>query len=146
MSRSREELLDEIEDLKDQIHDLTLDLRDSRTEILSLQCGVEVANAETARLSTLLERVDVETEQEKKDHEAHISKLMIEMDSRLEECIKIHDHYKRMRLDYKRMLSMWESVSQGNYHFFERTNEGIEFLRWVEDKIRRTVDSGEFKS
>lgn len=146
MSRSREELLDEIEDLKDQIHDLTLDLRDSRTEILSLQCGVEVANAETARLSALLERVDVETEQEKKDHEAHISKLMIEIDSRLEECIKIHDHYKIMRLDYKRILSMWETVRQGNYHFFERTNEGIEFLRWVEDKIRRMVHSGEFKS
>lgn len=134
MSRSREDLLDEIEDLKDHIHDLTLDLKSQNLTIQELerqnkQLSSEVSSLthENARLISLAETLETEVDREtlnteKVQHSLEDMKLLS----------------KNKSVAYSKMLCMWETVRMGNYEYFE-TREGRDFLIWVESEMRGEI-------
>lgn len=134
MSRSREDLLDEIEDLKDHIHDLTLDLKSQtlKTQELeqqnkSLSSEVFGLTHENTRLTSLVEKLEMEVDKEtlnteKVQHSLEDTKLL----------------FKNKSVAYSKMLCMWETVRMGNYEYFE-TREGRDFLIWVESEMRGEI-------
>jgi chromosome segregation ATPase len=115
MSRSREDLLDEIEDLKDHIHDLNLDLKSEHLKIQELerqnkQLSSDVSGLmnENVRLTSLTEKLESEVDKEmlnteKVQHSLEDMKLLI----------------KNKSVAYSKMLCMWETVRMGNYQYFE---------------------------
>lgn len=134
MSRSREDLLDEIEDLKDHIHDLTLDLKSQHLKVQELErenknlvSEVSGLTTENARLISLAEKLETEVDRETLNTE--------KVRHSLEDAKQLS---KGKSVAYSKMLCMWETVRMGNYEYFE-TREGRDFLMWVESQMRGEI-------
>lgn len=134
MSRSREDLLDEIEDLKDHIHDLNLDLKSQHLKVQELErenknlvSEVSGLTTENARLISLAEKLETEVDRETLNTE--------KVRHSLEDAKQLS---KGKSVAYSKMLCMWETVRMGNYEYFE-TREGRDFLLWVESQMRGEI-------
>lgn len=134
MSRSREDLLDEIEYLKDHIHDLNLDLKFQHRKVQELErenknlvSEVSGLTTENVRLISLVGKLESEVDEEALNTEKVRHSL---------EDMKLLS--KNKSVAYSKMLCMWETVRMGNYEYFE-TREGHDFLMWVESQMRREI-------
>lgn len=127
MSKSLDELLDEIDDLRDQIHNLNIDLKTSTgakevaEDRLSSMLGNDAERAEEiATLRSTIETLEAESAIE----ESQVSDIMVSLTKEREEVQKKKENYKKA-------LCMWETVRMGNFRYFE-SPEGRTFLSWAE--------------
>ncbi len=132
MNKTNEDFLEEIEELKDYIHNLKIDLREAR----------DIANSKSFDVIEH-EKIITDLRQEIVNLNSTISKLECESDKQ-EECIakeleKVkmqEEEIKSKKDNYKKSLCMWETVRQGNYKYFT-TDAGLNFLHWATSEFNK---------
>lgn len=130
MSKSIDELLEEIDDLRDQIHNLNIDLKAS----------TEAKKAAEDRLSSMLsddteraEEIDIlQSTIQTLEEEAVLQETRVT--DIIENLTKEREEVNKKKENYKKALCMWEAVRAGNFNYFQ-SPEGKEFLRWAEHEF-----------
>ncbi len=121
---------DELEDLRDQIHDLEQDLKDADKDIVRLE-------AELAEMYKDDGKTQIRLKEEIKDLNAAAVARSTEI-TRLEKIAADLDKYlDTLRVNYIKALSVSESLkTNGNMDYF-KTNPGRQLLAWADEELKR---------
>ena len=119
-----------IDDLKDEIHDLTQDLK--------------AANKETDRLETELQGMIEDEELREADHKRQLKVLEVSEDQKQEK-VKMLTHevsrldhlYDELYHNYIKALSIAETVRVNGTTEYFRTEAGKNLLTWAVDELKR---------
>lgn len=133
-----EGLEEEIDDLRDQVHDLTIDLRDKQREIITL---VESNNELQEDISTLEKQTIYFSEE--------TDKISTKLDDLTDSFDKERRGYneiifnqgelrKNLEEKYLKSLAISMTVRDGNLDWF-KTTKGMDVLEWAQQEFAKLI-------
>lgn len=122
----REDLLDDLHNLKIDLKDKTEECEETRREVVLMERENRELNEEIDRLSAEVDTIQESTEQE-------IVTLRVQL-SESETFYK--DRMDMLEEKYIRALSISKMIECGNMAYFQ-SSEGRDFLRWARDEFDR---------
>jgi len=135
MSKATDNLLEQIEDLRDHIHNLKLDLRSSQElrrqaeeSLVSVKSENDGLKSEIQSLQNMISSLEDEVCEEETEKLKAISLFQ-----------KEQADIQKKRENYKKSLYMIETLRQGNVDYFFHTHEGAEYMKWAQRELESLV-------